>query len=194
MYEYFIGKIIEITPYHIVIEVAHIGFLVQVANPYAFSAHLGGDVKLYIHQAVREDAQSLFGFKNAEEKALFLKLIAVTGIGPKSALAILAAEDNAGLLLAIQNNDVKYLMKFPGVGKKTAAQLVIDLQDKLKSYQADVVTTKVTENALLDEALEALIALGYKPKEIERVKKILIKEMFETTDAYISKALKLLMK
>lgn len=194
MYDYFIGKVKEITPYYIVFEVNQIGYLIQVANPYAYSASLDCEVKIFVHQVVREDSHSLFGFKNAEEKELFLKLIAVTGIGPKSALAILAAEDNAGLLSAIQNSDLKYLMKFPGVGKKTAGQLVVDLQDKLKAYKVSVQAPISADNQHLDEACEALVALGYKSKEIERVKKRLDEMVLDSTDAYISRALKLLIK
>lgn len=155
---------------------------------------LNTEAKIFIHQVVREDNESLFGFKSIAEKELFLKLIAVTGIGPKSALAILAAEDNDGLLFAIQNNDIKYLMKFPGVGKKTAGQLVVDLQDKLKAHQIATAAKMPIANSRLDEAIEALIALGYKQREIERVKKGLESEQLESTDAYISKALKLLIK
>ena len=194
MYDYFIGQIVEITPYYIVVEVNHIGYLIQVANPYAFSARLNTEAKIFIHQVVREDNESLYGFKSMADKELFLKLIAVTGIGPKSALAILAAEDNDGLLFAIQNNDIKYLMKFPGVGKKTAGQLVVDLQDKLKAHQITTAAKTPIANSRLDEAIEALIALGYKQREIERVKKGLEFEQLESTDAYISKALKLLIK
>ena len=120
MFEYLNGKLVKISPTNIVIDVAGIGYLISVANPYAWSALMNTEVKIYVHQVIREDAHSLYGFVNEAEKALFLRLISVSGIGPKSALAIIAAADNEGLITAIDNSDIKYLTKFPGVGKKTA--------------------------------------------------------------------------
>ena len=123
MFEYLNGKLVKISPTNIVIDVVGIGYLISVANPYAWSALMNTEVKIYVHQVIREDAHSLYGFVNEAEKALFLRLISVSGIGPKSALAIIAAADNEGLITAIDNSDIKYLTKFPGVGKKTAMQI-----------------------------------------------------------------------
>ncbi|MCQ4965300.1 Holliday junction branch migration protein RuvA, partial [Bifidobacterium pseudocatenulatum] len=89
------------------------------------------------YQAVREDAITLYGFVSAEEKQLFMQLINVSGIGPKSALAILANPDHQGLIDAIANDNVGYLTKFPGIGKKTAGQIVLDLHDKIDQLRAN---------------------------------------------------------
>ena len=198
MYEYFKGKLIKITPTNIVVEVGQIGYLISVANPYAWSDQVGQSITLYVHQVIREDAHTLYGFVDSAEKALFLRLISVSGIGPKSALAIIAASDNAGLITAIDSSDIKYLMKFPGVGKKTAMQMALDLAGKFDLTGADalVATSAGTapENQALSEALEALQALGYKAGELAKVKKKLEQEKALTSEAYIKLALKMMMK
>ncbi|MEO3972161.1 Holliday junction branch migration protein RuvA, partial [Enterococcus faecium] len=158
---------------------------------------------LYLHQVVREDAQLLFGFGSLEEKQLFLKLISVSGIGPKSGLAIMASvADHGGLINAIEGEDVTYLTKFPGVGKKTAQQMILDLKGKLgelESSEAAVAAMTATEvvttsNQALAEALEALSALGYSDREIKRITKQLEALGETTTDVYLSNALKFMMK
>ncbi|MFC6294701.1 Holliday junction branch migration protein RuvA [Lactiplantibacillus daoliensis] len=184
MYEYFLGQITDVTPSFVVIEVAGIGYKVLTANPYRYQ--VGADaIKMYIHQAVSDNGMSLFGFFDADEKALFEKLLNVSGIGPKSALAILANNDHAGLIQAINQGNATYLTSFPGVGKKTAQQIVLDLKDKLNDLNVDV--TGQTELAMPDDpaegaladALAALEALGYSAREIKRITKKL--EAFSQT-------------
>lgn len=190
MYEYLNGTIVSISPTAIVLDVAGIGYLLNVANPYSFTAN--DSLKIYVQQVVREDAQTLYGFATADEKRLFLQLTSVTGIGPKSALAIIAADDNAGLVAAIDSSDVKYLTKFPGVGNKTASQMVLDLKGKFVENAEFVSADK--GNAQLTEALEALTALGYRATELKKVEKILSAETGKTTEDYIKAALRLLIK
>lgn len=196
MYEYFSGQLVKITPNYIVIDVNGIGYLINVANPYSWSEQMNQKLKIYVHQVVREDAHTLFGFSDEAEKALFLRLISVSGIGPKSALAIIAAADNAGLITAIDNSDIKYLMKFPGVGKKTAMQMVLDLAGKFDATANNYSATSPTlsNNIALEEAVEALKALGYKAAELKKVEKELALEKGLTSEAYIKSALKLMMK
>lgn len=131
-----------------------------------------------MHQAVREDAITLYGFKDYNEKQLYLKLISVSGIGPKSGLAILANDDHVGLVQAIESEEISYLMKFPGVGKKTAAQIILDLKGKLDDLEIiRVPIDGVMQQELslsqdqkpVNEAIEALTALGYSAKEIKKV-------------------------
>jgi Holliday junction DNA helicase RuvA len=144
----------------------------------------------------------LYGFHNLDEKNLFLKLIAVTGIGPKSALAIMAGDDSAGLINAIASEDVTYLIKFPGVGKKTAQQMILDLKGKLGELEAlPEVAAKMSEatpfsnnSAALDEAIEAMQALGYAGAVIKKVEKELAKTPGLETDEYLRMALKLVIK
>ena len=131
MYEYIKGILTKITAKYIVVETAGIGYLLHVANPYAYSGKMNQEVQVYLHQVVREDAHLLYGFETEEEKQLFLNLISVSGIGPVSALAIIAADDNAGLVQAIESKNITYLTKFPKIGKKTAQQMVLDLEGKI---------------------------------------------------------------
>ncbi|MDR1522203.1 MAG: Holliday junction branch migration protein RuvA [Streptococcaceae bacterium] len=201
MYEYLKGKIKEVTPYYVIVEVAGIGFKFLAPNPYSFSEQIGKSIKVYVHQVIREDAHTLYGFKAKMEKALFLKLISVSGIGPKSALAILASKDYAGIIKAINQSDANYLTKFPGVGKKTASQMILDLKGKLEeiaqnfalnvdAYSNVVKTSKISKELI--EALEALAALGYANKDIKKIEKGLVKTAYKTTDQYLRQALRML--
>lgn len=199
MYEYLIGTITETQPDYIVVDVNGVGFRVQVANPYSFTAEQP-NTKVYVYQAVRDDAISLFGFHNADEKRLFQKLLNVSGIGPKSALAILANPDHQGLVEAIANNNVNYITKFPGIGKKTASRIIIELQDKVDSllptFDLPTGTTDVVNdddvNPELADALAALKALGYPEKDVKKAQKSLVKEPALSTDQYLRKGLTLL--
>ncbi|MFB9770162.1 Holliday junction branch migration protein RuvA [Lactiplantibacillus modestisalitolerans] len=202
MYEYFLGKIADVTPSYIVIEVSGIGYKVLTANPYRFDVGQS-NVKLYIHQAVSENGMSLFGFYDADEKALFEKLLGVSGIGPKSALAILANNDHSGLIQAINQENATYLTSFPGVGKKTAQQIVLDLKGKLDDLNVDVsgqtaldVATPKDDQALTD-ALAALTALGYSQREVKKITKPLetfAEQQAGDTNALLSEGLRLLTK
>lgn len=131
MYEYLKGIVTFINPYYIVVENQGIGYQIALGNPYRYSSKLNQEIMIYLHQVIREDTHSLYGFGTLEEKQLFLKLVSVSGIGPKSALAIMASDDHAGLIQAMETGDVTYLTKFPGVGKKTAQQMILDLKGKL---------------------------------------------------------------
>ena len=158
MYEYIKGILTKITAKYIVVETAGIGYLLHVANPYAYSGKMNQEVQVYLHQVVREDAHLLYGFATEEEKKLFLNLISVSGIGPVSALAIIAADDNAGLVQAIESKNITYLTKFPKIGKKTAQQMVLDLEGKINLDLEDAPAqsnAKVSEeNQALEEAME----------------------------------------
>ncbi|WEV60644.1 Holliday junction branch migration protein RuvA [Streptococcaceae bacterium ESL0729] len=196
MYEYIKGVLVKITPTYIVVEVSGIGYLLQVANPYSFSHLMETELKVYVHQVIRDDAHTLYAFMSEDEKALFLKLISVSGIGPKSALAILASSDNEGLVEAIHASDTKYLMKFPGVGKKTAMQMVLDLEGKFELNPSGNLFAEgqvENQNTALEEALEALEALGYKASELKKVRKNL-EGSSDTTEGYIKSALKFMMR
>ena len=197
MYEYIIGMVTYISPTYVVVENQGIGYQVAMGNPYRYSSKMNQEVKIYLHQVVREDAHLLYGFNQLEEKQLFLRLISVSGIGPKSALAIMANEDHEGLIQAVETSDVTYLIKFPGVGKKTAQQMVLDLKGKLGELAGEVPVENVptvSENQALDEALSALTALGYSDKECKRVAKLLKEEPVMATDEYLRLGLKLMMK
>lgn len=204
MFEYMTGAVTFISPYYIVLDVNNIGYQIAVANPFRYSSKLNQEIKIYMHQVIRDDAHTLYGFSSLEEKQLFLKVISVSGIGPKSGLAIMALDDHVGLVNAIESQDATYLTKFPGVGKKTAQQLILDLQGKLDDVAIDLVKTPVagsqeklfatSTSPYLDESLEALKALGYSERDIKRIKGELESHHDKTTDEYLRIGLKLLMK
>lgn len=196
MYDYIKGTLCKITAKYIVVETGGVGYIINVANPYSFSDKVQQTVQIYLHQVVREDAHLLFGFHTEEEKNLFLKLISVSGIGPMTALAIIAVNDNAGLVAAIDNSDIHYLMKFPKIGKKTAQQMILDLAGKfveapMKNGKATEITTP--NNQELDDAMEALLALGYKATDLKKIRAF-FEGTNETANKYISSSLKMLMR
>ena len=197
MYEYIKGILTKITAKYIVVETAGIGYLLHVANPYAYSGKMNQEVQVYLHQVIREDANLLYGFATEEEKKLFLNLISVSGIGPVSALAIIAADDNAGLVQAIESKNITYLTKFPKIGKKTAQQMILDIEGKINldiedaPAQSKAQVTK--ENQALEEAMEAMLALGYKATELKKIKKF-FEGTTDTAENYIKSALKMLVK
>ncbi|EHI70545.1 Holliday junction branch migration protein RuvA [Streptococcus ictaluri] len=197
MYDYIKGQLTKITAKYIVIEANGIGYMIHVANPYSFTDSVKQELIVYLHQVIREDAHLLFGFHSEAEKDVFLKLISVSGIGPTTALAIVAVDDNEGLVSAIDNSDIKYLMKFPKIGKKTAQQMVLDLAGKFVEAPKDntgrQAKSKANGNASLDEAIEALLALGYKASELKKIRAF-FEGTNETSEQYIKSALKMLMK
>lgn len=197
MYEYINGLITNIYPAYIVVcDRSGVGYKLYTANPYRFEQNVESHV--YVEQIVRENEIALYGFMDENEKILFNKLLNVSGIGPKSALAILASGDAQGLVNAVANDDASYLTQFPGVGKKTAQQIILDLKGKLDdlavSAGLDLTTSQpAANNQALADALAALTSLGYSAKEIAKIEKTLA-QTEDTTDGYIRSALKLLVK
>lgn len=197
MYEYLEGKVTIVTPSYIVIDVQGVGYRVLTANPYRY--HENDVTRIYIYQAVRETELTLYGFVDSDEKQLFEQLLNVSGIGPKSALAILASADHSGLINAIANDDASYLTKFPGVGKKTAGQIVLDLKDKILqldtgNQNSKEIMTASNDILPLSDALSALESLGYRTKDVEKIAKKLRELPETTTDDYLRQGLTLLTK
>lgn len=196
MYDYIKGKLSKITAKFIVVETAGLGYVIYVANPYSFSGYVNQEVTIYLHQVIRDDAHLLFGFHTENEKEIFLNLISVSGIGPTTALAIIAVDDNEGLVSAIDNSDIKYLTKFPKIGKKTAQQMILDLSGKFVEASGESATSRKVsseQNSNLEEAMEAMLALGYKATELKKVKAF-FEGTNETVEQYIKSSLKMLMK
>ncbi len=195
MYDYIKGVVTRITAKYIVVETAGLGYIIHVANPYSFSDLVSQEVRIFLHHVVREDAQLLYGFHDEHEKSVFLNLISVTGIGPTSALAIIAADDNEGLVAAIDSGDIKYLTKFPKIGKKTAQQMVLDLAGKFVETAPEQKTShqKATGNPELEEAMEALLVLGYKASELKKIRAF-FEGTTDTAENYIKSGLKMLVK
>jgi len=196
MYAYIKGIVSQLYPSHIVVEANGIGYEIQTPNSYRFQSQLDKETQVYTQLIVREDAQLLYGFVNLEEKDMFLSLIKVTGIGPKSALAILATSTPNEVAIAIENENESYLTKFPGIGKKTARQIILDLKGKLMITEESELfpESKDAGQDVLEEALLALEALGYSKREIIKVKKNLEKESFDSVDACVKRGLALLIQ
>lgn len=202
MFEFIKGTVEFVGPEYIVIENQGIGYQVMTPNPFIYSKHLGQDIRIFTYHYVREDIMALYGFQAREEKTLFTKLLNVTGIGPKGALAILASGQPEQVIQAIENEDEAFLIKFPGVGKKTARQIILDLKGKLKNilpdffpnlFNADEIPNDVHSATEWEEAELALRALGYSEKEVKKISPELQKEKL-STDQYIKKALQKLLK
>ncbi|MFK9091321.1 Holliday junction branch migration protein RuvA [Bacillus salipaludis] len=203
MYEFIKGTVEFVGPEYIVIENNGIGFQISTPNPFIYAGKMETMITIYTYHYVREDIMALYGFETREEKRLFTKLLNVSGIGPKGALAILASGEVQQLVTAIENEDEGFLVKFPGVGKKTARQMILDLKGKLQDivpdyfpnlFNADQLPLPAHgNNTAFDEAILALKALGYSEKEIKKISPELRKEQL-STDQYIKKALQRLLK
>ena len=190
MYAYIKGKISEVNPTNIVVDNNGIGYEVVVANPYEY--HLNEERTVFISQQVREDSNVLYGFSNKEQKKVFLLLLKVKGVGPKSALAILAGGTSEEIIGAIENQDAVYLNKFPGIGKKSAQQIILDLQGKVDFSITNISSAPKAVNNYLSDAILALEALGYSKKELTKIEKKLSTHQFDGVDEYVKQGLKLL--
>lgn len=132
---------------------------------------VGQQISIWTHLLVREDSHSLIGFDNEQERKLFRQLIRITGVGPKMALTILSGIDEQQFALCIANNDIAMLTRLPGVGKKTAERLIIEMRDKIDVTAGDLPTQQAVAggHSIVNEAIEALQALGYKPTDAEKM-------------------------
>ena len=159
MYSYIIGIVKLYENNCIVLENNNIGYLINVSNPYNYK--IDDEVKVFLYNHIKEDENSLYGFKTLEEKDLFVKLINVKGIGPKMAIPLVAGDIN-NIYNAINNGDVKYLTKFPKIGEKVAKQIILDLKGKLT-------INNETEFTSSKELIEVLESLGYKSVDIKKI-------------------------
>ena len=182
MYNFIKGKVDEITSTSVIIDANGVGYEIFTPNPYSFME--GEETKVYVYFHIREDEQSLYGFKTKDEKELFFKLISVKGLGPKMALPIIAMGSINGIADAINRENLLYLKKFPKIGDKLAKQMILDLKGKL------IVNGEVREESSKDELLEALRGLGYKDKDIKEVIVGVNKEL--KVEEQIKEALRLL--
>ncbi|WP_421134111.1 Holliday junction branch migration protein RuvA [Alteromonas sp. A079] len=177
------GTLAEKQPPEILVDVAGVGYEIHMpmTSFYQLPA-VGEEVVVYTHFVVREDAQLLFGFADKMERGLFRELIKANGVGPKLGLAILSGMSASQFLVSVQNEDVSALVSLPGIGKKTAERLVVELKDRLAKFgKTQSITTPppsgdllsgstiVTVNDAREEAQSALIALGYKPAQASKL-------------------------
>lgn len=182
MYSYIKGIITSIEINYIVLENNNIGYLIYVSNPYLYK--MNEEVTIYLYQQIREDENTLYGFKNIEEKSLFLKLISVKGLGCKMALPMLSGNDKDSVYNAIESGNIEYLKKFPKIGDKVARQIILDLKGKL--------TDDNTKSNEFNELTETLKSLGYKPNDIKRI--IPNIDSSKSIEEQIKEALKLLLR
>lgn len=209
MIDFIRGTVAHIEEEWIVVDVAGVGYRVFTPNPYAFAAS-GDPVTVYTHHHVREDAALLFGFATREEQRLFRALLEVSGIGPKVALGVLAGAKPDAIVAAIRQENVAFLTKLPGIGRKTAQRMILDLKDKLAADSGfapapdtDALTAEPAPSGggpgagtAWPEAREALAALGYTAAEIDRVWQSIGGTLTgeETADALVKRALALLFR
>ena len=183
MYEYIKGKITDINSTYITLENNNIGYAIYTGNPYYYQ--LDKEYKVYIYTQIKEDEHLLFGFKDQNEKDLFLKLISVKGLGPKMAMPILATGSITNIEQAIEKEDINYLKKFPKRGDKVARQIILDLKGKLaKQDQTNINNSQ--------ELILVLENLGYKNNDIKKV--IPSVNTNNTLEEQIKEALKLMLK
>ena len=167
MYAYIVGKVDTYGDGYLVVEAGGIGYLLNASN-YTVSklGRAGQTVKVYTYLAVREDDMSLYGFATEEEKQMFLRLITVSGVGPKMALGILSAADVSTLATSIVSGDTKTLSKVKGIGKKTAERIVVELKESIGESGASFLSAgssigvPLENDTMIEEALEVLTTLG----------------------------------
>jgi holliday junction DNA helicase RuvA len=161
------GKLISKHPNQAIIEAGGVGYEVIISIPtFSDLPQLGSEVSVFVHTHVREDALALFGFIHAEEKQLFEKLISVSGIGPKLAITILSGMQSDAIVGAIRGNNLAALTRIPGIGKKTAERMVLELRDKLDSF--GVTPVVATATPVEEDVISALVNLGYQRPAAER--------------------------
>jgi Holliday junction DNA helicase RuvA len=163
------GKLLAKQPNQAIVEAAGVGYDVTISVPtYSDLPGVGNEVALNIHTHVREDQIALYGFLQPSEKKLFEKLISVNGIGPKLAITILSGMPAESMIGAIRGNDIARLTKIPGVGKKTAERMVLELRDKLPTQDSSAISAIPSLSAVEEDVLSALINLGYQRPAAEK--------------------------
>ena len=156
----------------ILIDCQGVGYEADVSmTTYYKLPEVGATISIWTHLLVKEDSHSLIGFNDEQERKLFRQLIRINGVGPKMALTILSGIDEQQFALCVANNDVAMLTRLPGVGKKTAERLIIEMRDKLDAIAAEMPAQQPAPGGrpIVSEAIEALQALGYKPADAERM-------------------------
>ena len=168
------GKILSKQAPQVLLDIAGVGY--EVEAPMSTFYHLpaiGEQTTLHTHLIIREDAHLLYGFFSLQERKLFRALIKVNGVGPKLAITILSGLSPDEFVASINANDSQSLVRLPGVGKKTAERLIVEMRDRVGDWAGDEVTPisggdVLTQSSIVNDAISALVALGYKPQEAER--------------------------
>lgn len=180
------GKVHSFSLDWVILDCGGIGYKIYFAHPEKLK--LNEDMLLYTHQYIREDEHSLFGFSTQSDYELFIKLISVKGVGCKTANSIFASSSTDRLVQAIEVSDIDYLKKLPGIGAKTASQIILDLKGKLVSEHKE--DSRVPKS--MSDTFDALKTLGYKQAELNPLIKILEKDSDQSTDALLKHSLQIL--
>ncbi|HTL46501.1 MAG TPA: Holliday junction branch migration protein RuvA [Verrucomicrobiae bacterium] len=181
MYQYLQGTLVEKSPVAAVIDVNGVGYLVQVpVSTYSGLPALGAQVRLLAHLVIREDAHQIYGFLTEDERELFRMLIAVSGIGPKSAMTVLSGIPIDELKQAIASGDLNVLTAIPGIGKKTAERLIVELKEKLVAAKvlgkSPVTAGRPGQGQIIEDSLQALVSLGYRKSDAKNAVEKTLKE------------------
>lgn len=198
MYSYIIGKVVNKFKNILILENNNIGYEIYMTEIALSELNIDEEAKIYTYYNVTQDNISLFGFKNLEEKKMFENLISVSKIGAKTAIGILSSISTAEFAIAIITNDINRLSKLPGIGKKTAQRIVLEITDKVKTEEIIFTEEKerksneqyITVSEKEKDVVEALKVLGYNVKEIEKIMKSL--DINSSTEDMIKQALKIL--
>ncbi|MCY4044602.1 MAG: Holliday junction branch migration protein RuvA [Cellvibrionales bacterium] len=179
----------------LMVDVGGVGYEVLAPMTTFYSLPESGTVEIFTHFVVREDAQQLYGFSDTNDRALFRQLIKINGVGPKLALAILSSIDTDAFVESVESSDVNRLVKIPGIGKKTAERLLIEMKDKLKDLGFTIkpqqsVNDITASSSITAEAESALVALGYKLQDAIKMIQSVKDESITTAESLIRAALK----
>lgn len=192
------GQIAHKSPDHIIVDVNGVGYRVHIPFSTYYELPEEGTVSLHIHTSVREDAIQLYGFRTRLEKSFFQLLIGVSGIGPRLARDILSNIQPGPLAQALRQSDIRILSAIPGIGKKTAERLILELKEKVGKLDLSSVTTPepqhIPEDELLDDVVSALLNLGYKEPQVRKALAGLNPLPDASLEDLLKQALKLLMK
>lgn len=196
------GVLLEKQVPDLLVDVNGVGYEVHVPMTTMYQLpEVGQSVTLHTHFVVREDAQLLYGFATTTERSLFRALIKVNGVGPKLALTILSGIESNEFVRCVRDGDTVSLVRLPGVGKKTAERLLVEMKDRLKDWQIDNSAagsvgneSAVGSNNILAEAESALVALGYKPQEASKAISAIDKSEIDSSETLIRLALKNMVK
>ncbi len=193
MFEFVSGKIVESSPTYVVIENNGLGFFVNISLTTYSSIKELNETSLFIHEHIREDVYNLYGFFNADERALFRQLISVSGIGANTARMMLSSLPSDELKTSILTGNVNNLTSIKGIGVKTAQRIIVDLKDKLGKLTADEKLFAVIDNTVRDEALSALVMLGFaRGASLKAINKILSAQPDARVEGILKQALKML--
>lgn len=193
MYAFISGKIVEITPAYAIVDNNGIGYFINISLNTFTAIGTQEQVRLYTHLQILEDAHNLFGFYTVKERDMFEMLISVSGVGCNTARLILSSLTVNELSTAIANEDTKTIQNVKGIGSKTAQRIVVDLKDKVKKTEFEEEIVHTVNNTIKDEALSALVILGFSKNATSKVLDKLLKQSPDTSvEVLIREALKML--